>query len=486
MHRLRALLAWLGVLALACLATPALAATPPVLADVRVGACSGATVPEGFLGLSVEWSMVERWAGVGLTRAERARLPLVEVLRSLRTRSGSGGVLRIGGDSQDGYVWSSVAPTAANRLFQGVVSPQMVSAVLDVGRLSGWKVVLGVNLRTGVTPVALSMARYAAEHDPGHVLAALEVGNEPDAYQPGVATYLQVFDLFARTLALDPLTRSVPLWGPALSNGGDLSWVRSLRLAQGARLSEVTWHHYANRPTLGSLFDPSVSAHWRARIAESRRQAGRVPVRVEESNSVGTGGLQGVSDVTGSTAWLVDTVLTGASLGLAGYGLHTWDGADYPLERRTAWYTPFVVRDGKASPRPGFYALALLRDLPGRTFCGVQSALAPGQQVRTWAVARPAAGALSVVVVDQAGPGHAGRVRVAVPAGYAPTARVSRLTDPGGCSGRSARISGAVLPATGTFREGAGVARAVDGKVLLDLHPCETVRLDLVRAAPRL
>lgn len=489
MHRLRTALALAA--ALLCLATttralpPAVAAPPAApraLADVRVGACTGRTVPEGYLGLSLEWSMVERWAGADVRPADRARLPFVQVLRSLRTQAGSGGVLRIGGDSQDGYVWSPVGPRTANRLFQGVVDARMVEAVLDVARLSGWKVVLGVNLRTGLTPAAVSLARYAVQHDPGRVLLGLEVGNEPDAYYPGVGPYLQVFDLFAESLAADAVTRDLPLYGPALATGGDLSWLGRLRAAQGPRLAEVTWHHYANRPTLGALFAPDVTAQWQARIRESLRQAGPVPVRVEEANSVGLGGLPGVSDVTGSTPWLVDTLLTGATLGLAGYGLHTWDGADYPTERRSAYYTPFVVRDGRAFPRPPFYALALLRDVPGRTLCGVQTLRTPGEAVRAWALARPQTGALSVVVTNPAGHGHDGRVRVAVPAGYAPTGRVSRLRDARTCGGRSASISGAVLPVSGAFVERSAPLTAVDGRFLLDLQPCETARLDVVRA----
>ncbi len=487
MPRLRLLLAVLlaPLLLLGLVGPAASAAAPRVLADVRAGSCTGRAVPDGYLGLSLEWSMVERWAGASLTPAQRARLPLVQVLRSLRTRDGRGGVLRIGGDSQDGYLWSPAGPTSSNRLFQGVISGPMVEGLLDVARLSGWKVVLGVNLRTGLVPQAVSLSRYAAQHDPGHVLLGVEVGNEPDAYYPSVETYVQVFDLFARSLAADVVTRDLPLLGPALATGGDLSWISSLRRSQGPRLHEATFHHYANRPTLDALFAPDVSAEWAARVREARRQAGPVPVRVEEANSVGQGGLPRVSDVTGSTAWLTDTLLTGALLGLTGYGLHTWDGADYPDERRTAYYTPFVVRDGAASARPGFYALALLRDLPGRTSCGVATRQAPGERVRAWAFRRASSGSLSIVVVDEAGAGHAGRVRVAVPVGYAPTVRVSRVQDPRGCGGRSTSISGAVLPASGAFTERSTPLTAVDGVLPLDLRPCETARLDLlpVRAA---
>ncbi len=461
---------------------PAPAPAPRVLADLRVGACAGRTVPAGYLGLSVEWSMVQRWAGADLTTAERRALPFVQVLRSLRTQAGGGGVLRIGGDSQDGYRWSPVPSRPGNRLFQGVIDAGMVEAILDVARFSGWKVVLGANLRDGLTPPAVLMARHAAQYDRSSLLG-LEVGNEPDAYYPSVEPYVAVFDAYARSLALDPLTRDLPLYGPALATGGDLSWLRSLRQAQGARLAEVTFHHYANRPTLGALFHPAVTQEWQGRIREALRQAGPVPVRVEEANSVGQGGLPRVSDVTGSTPWLVDTLLTGALAGLAGYGLHTWDGADYPLERRTAYYTPFVVRDGAASPRPGFYALALLRDVPGRTFCGVQTRRATGEAVRAWALARGATGQLAVVATNPAGAGHDGLLRIALPVGYAPSGRVSRLRDARDCGGRSAAISGRVLPATGSFTEGSAPVTAVGGRISLAVRPCETVRLDLVRPA---
>jgi hypothetical protein len=119
----------------AAYATPAPPAVP--MATVAVTGCpsNGVQVPADYLGLSIEWSMVPHWFG---TSAAGAVQPTVALLNSLETTPGSGGVLRIGGNSQDGYVWRPDAQPTGNELFKGVINRGMIDALLAVADRSGW------------------------------------------------------------------------------------------------------------------------------------------------------------------------------------------------------------------------------------------------------------------------------------------------------------------------------------------------------------
>jgi hypothetical protein len=117
---------------------------PTEVTQVVAAPCSySVDVPEDYVGLSVEWSMVEHWLGTSRLSAVQ---PTVELLKSVHAGPG-GGVLRIGGNSQDGYRWDAAGSTAHNELFSGAVTRGMVDALFEVARRSGWRVVLGLNLR---------------------------------------------------------------------------------------------------------------------------------------------------------------------------------------------------------------------------------------------------------------------------------------------------------------------------------------------------
>src|SRR4051794_37964598 len=86
--------------------------------QVVAGPCTyGVTVPDDYVGLSIEWSMAEHWFGTSRLSAVAAT---VELLKSMN-RGPSGGVLRIGGNSQDGYHWDPNGSTAHNTLFTGTI-----------------------------------------------------------------------------------------------------------------------------------------------------------------------------------------------------------------------------------------------------------------------------------------------------------------------------------------------------------------------------
>ena len=112
---------------------------PGHIADSTIISCPSttATVPADYLGLSVEWSMVQFWVGTSRTSVVGS---FVNVLTSLKLNAATPGVLRFGGNSQDGYAWNPTGSTAGNSLFFGIINAGLVDAIFEVARRSGWKV----------------------------------------------------------------------------------------------------------------------------------------------------------------------------------------------------------------------------------------------------------------------------------------------------------------------------------------------------------
>lgn len=437
-------------------------APPERMADVRVDGREGqgaVRAPADLLGLSVEWSMVEPWFGASAASASPVA---ASVLQTLQRDRATAGVLRVGGNSQDGYRWDPDGSTAANTLFTGTITPGMVDALLEVARRTGWRLLLGLNLKADDPARAAAMARYVAAADPGGRLLGFEVGNEPNAYLgTDVAGYVARFRTYAEAIAA--AVPGAPLAGPAISHAADLGYLQALRDAAPPGLALSTWHHYANRPTRGGLLSTATENEWTQRVRTASAAAGG-SARMGEGNSVGTGGLDGVSNVLASASWVVVSVLAGAAAGLAGYCLHSWDGRPSPAEGRTCWYTPFVVRQGVASARPPYYGLALLRHVPGRTFRNTWTTVrSAGGAVSSWALADPRSGRLYVYLVERSGTGRRGIVRVTVPAGLTGPAYLSRVSDLGGCGGKTTGVNGTRLAADGTLAWSGRPVRPVPG-----------------------
>jgi hypothetical protein len=454
---------------------------PGHIADSTIVSCppTGVTVPPDYLGLSIEWSMVQHWFGTNRTAINTS---LVNLLNSLERTSTTPGVLRIGGNSQDGYQWNQTGSTAANTLFSGTINGGLVEAIVEVARRSGWKVILGLNLRNNNPLMARNLAKYAVGQDTGGNLLAFEIGNEPNSYL-SLATYIARYQAYVAQLDRDPATANKPITGPAISENADVTWAHDLwgRYQPTGRMPFTTWHDYANSPTLASLLQTAKITEFNTRIEAMNGAVGPRNHRMDEGNDTGMGGLDNVSNVLGKTAWLIDTLLDGAARGLRGYNNHSWDGHYYPGDNRTCWYTPFVIRNGQTSPRPGFYALALFKHALGRRFCGVSTSNASGQLVRTWAVTDPSTNRIYAYVINKGGPGKRGRVGVSAPAGHTGTCFLNIMSDAGGCPGRTTSIQGSTLPAGGRYTWTGTPINAVPGTTRYDftLAECSTALLSI-------
>ncbi len=451
------------------------------IADSAIVSCpaTAPTVPTDYAGLSIEWSMVRYWFGTSRTSVNTS---LVNILNSLELGSNTPGVLRIGGNSQDGYRWDQTGSTTGNTLFSGTINGGLVDALFEVARRSGWKVIVGLNLRNNDPAMALSLARYIVGQDTGGNLRAFEIGNEPNAYLTG-SEYLARYRTYVDRLNSDPATAAKPVTGPAISNNADVTWAHDLWTIYRptGQLLFATWHDYANAANLASLLQTSQIVDYNTRIGAMDGAVGRRNHRMDEGNDTGHGGLDGVSNVLGKTAWLIDALLDGAARGLQGYNNHSWDGYYYPADNLTSWYTPFVIRNGQASARPGFYALALFKYALGRRFCGVSTSNATGQLVRTWAVNNPSINKIYAYAINKGGAGKSGTVGVIAPAGHNHTGFLNIMSGPGGCYGRTTNIQGSTLPAGGSYSWTGRALNPVPGttRYQFTLPECSTALLSI-------
>ena len=369
------------------IAAPAAAPRVVVMVSARP---EGHSLPLAFIGLSVE-----NWT---LTKNQFHGSNLAEYLRSI----GPHGLLRIGGNSLDESLWTSSEEPAPAWATQGVATPTSLRALAAVLRRTGWRVILGVNLRHYDPARAVDEASYAARIL-GSKLAAIEPGNEPDHYGISEETYLQRFRGYAR--ALRAALPAVPLVGPATASHGT-AWLRTFARQQAGdrQISTLTSHIYpesacdGRRPTIADLLSLR-DWHREKEAVDAAVSAGamdHVPAIIDETNSAVCWGAAGTSDTFASALWTLDYTLLLAHEGLAEVNFQTRIAG-------CAEYSPLcdIGRGRHLVARPDFYGLlAALQVPPGRFLVLTDPHMA---SLRAYAV-RSKDGALSVVLDNLGGP----------------------------------------------------------------------------------
>ena len=127
-------------------------------------------------------------------------------------------------------------------------------------------------------------------------------------------------------------------------------------------------------------------------------QAGEIPFRLDESNTVSCGGVAGISNTFAGALWAAAYVSEAMSLGVEGINLHG-------NPNNCLGYTPLcaptqqAIEAGALVPQPEWYALLLLRGLIGdRPLPTVVSAL-HGHNLQATTFLAPD-GSLQAVIVD--------------------------------------------------------------------------------------
>jgi hypothetical protein len=130
----------------------------------------GRPVPQRFLGLSFEA------AALGQLAQYARHGNLVGLLRSLGP-----GMLRFGGITADENVAWTDASTPRPAWASSAIGPAQLRAIGVLARRSGWRVLLTVGL-AHYEPSAAAREVATAHRELGPYLAAVEIGNEPNAY----------------------------------------------------------------------------------------------------------------------------------------------------------------------------------------------------------------------------------------------------------------------------------------------------------------
>jgi hypothetical protein len=381
------------------------------------GTPAGQAVRSGFVGFSIEYSSLLKYAG----RDPAAPNPtFIRLVRQLAP--GGSAVLRFGGDTTD-WTWWPTAGVAKPPGVKLAITPRWLAVTRATALELGAHLIVGINLEADSGRVAGSEARALLQGLGRAQVAGFELGNEPEVYGsigwynnaagvgvPGrPAGYdfdSYVADHAAISSALPP---RVALAGPA---SGAPAWKAGLStfLRANPRVRVVTFHAYSLRrcytpssspryPTIPNLLSPAgVSGPATGlRAAVTVAHARGLPLRLDELNTVSCKGSRGISDVFASALWAVDTLFHMAAAGIDGVNVHTLAGAPYePFAFR------HVHRRWVARVKPMYYGLLLFTRAapPGSRLLPTYHPRSP--VLRTWAT-RDQQGTLRVVLINDSG-----------------------------------------------------------------------------------
>jgi hypothetical protein len=397
------------------------AATDPARFDASVRidprSVSGGDVAGHFVGVSIEWTLIDRYMG------SNSRPGFANLLQNLGS-----GVLRIGGSSQDQVPFDATASDSDR-----FVTPHdlaRIRATLDLvesgeSETPDWVTVLG----TAMGPSTPAFPWRSVDHAVAFVrdgvapvfgddvgrreLAGIALGNEPDlTYSGNLARYLSEYRAYAGADYVNQWPRLVPAtsenigtWQSIRDRTINTRWfwdwpmildsvVPTVMDKQGVLAPFATDHFYPMArtcasdpyrcPTIERLlsrermdnFDYEVYTH----ATEAARRGLRY--RMDETNTAAGRGAPGVSDVAASATWTLDTLFNAACpqppdqpganadchLGATGVNVHNAEVRAYFFPQEGNAYYNAIRYDptpaaGAPTPGPAYYALLLFARL---------------------------------------------------------------------------------------------------------------------------
>ncbi len=432
----------------------------------------GRPVARRFLGLSFE---AQALAQLG---QDAYRGDLVRLLRSLGP-----GILRFGGITADENVAWVDSQTPRPAWATSTIGPAQMSALGVLAHRSGWQVLLTVGL-AHYEPQAAAREVAEAHRALGPYLAAVEIGNEPNAYgshgfrEPPWLAQGYEEQVSSYREAIDALTPGVPIAGPDVSGAGAFAeWGDEEALAQKPAM--LTGHHYplgcaqTPPPSIESLLSAATRGAAAISLNTYLTVAGLygIPMRIDEANTVSCGGVEGISNTFASALWATGYLTQAMAAGAAGVNLQG-------NPTNCVGYTPLcassatAVAAGALSAEPEWYALLLAKSLIGyRPLATTISAVGSPNLVAA-AFAGPG-DSLKVVLADDEPPGATPlEPRFEVGAGMG-AAEVLRLTAPAQSATSGVLLAGRAVAADGSWSAPAkpeSIAASA-GTVSLELAP---------------
>jgi hypothetical protein len=377
-------------------------------------------------------------------------------------------VMRIGGNTVDETFWTSTGQTPPSWSI-ATITPADLTALAGLAKASGWKVILGVNLKEYDPASAANEAQYA-QAALGSSLQAIEIGNEPDLYsqyESDPSQYLT--DFAAYVSAIEQAAPGVPIEGTDAAGAPDDSFQQAFVSDQEAlsapQINELTSHYYpltgsncGGSPTIAELLGTTVRDDEQSEANEAVAAAAplRVPAVIDESNSVVCEGQDGVSNVFASALWEIDDQLVMAREGAAGDYMHGTVVQCNTAQPLFMYYTPLCAPTaadaaaGDLAAQPEYYGLAALRDVGTGSFLNLSNPV--WADVRAYAV-KHSNGTMTVVLDDVDDPSTTGSTTVQLDLGasYGWASQVD-LTASGGLSATSGiTLGGQSVQSDGTL-----------------------------------
>jgi hypothetical protein len=285
-------------------------------------------------------------------------------------------VIRVGGNTSDETLWTSRREKAPAWSI-ATITPADLDALGRLARASGWKVILGVNLKHYDPQRAADEAAHASRAL-GHYLQAIEIGNEPNYYPQyfhNTPRYFKDFEAYAA--AIKKAAPGVAIEGTDANVAPDAP-SQSAFVANESRLArpdiaELTNHNYpltsstcGGHPTIAALLSPGTHLSEKTVAQQAATEAAKlhVPAVFTESNSVICEGQSGVSNVFASALWVLDAELTTAREGVAGDYMHGTIVQCRSAKPLYMYYTPLCAPTaadaaaGRLAAQPEYYGLA--------------------------------------------------------------------------------------------------------------------------------
>ncbi|HEX4725622.1 MAG TPA: glycosyl hydrolase family 79 C-terminal domain-containing protein [Pseudonocardiaceae bacterium] len=321
--------------------------------------------------------------------------------------------VRIGGNTVDQTFWTSKGETAPS-WSTATITPADLTALGNLARASGWKVILGVNLKHLDAARAGDEAAHAVTAL-GSSLRAIEIGNEPDLYPQYSSNTNQFFtDFQSYVAAINKAAPGVAIVGSDAAGAPNGSFQNAFASKEKAlghpNIAELTGHFYplvsntcGGNPTISDLLGTTTRNAEKAVADNMVTQAKNVgvPGVFDEGNSVVCEGQQGVSNVYASALWEIDDQLVISREGAAGdyeHGTVVQCGSAKPLYM---FYTPLCAATaadataGNVVAQPEYYGMAAVQQIGDGTFVGVDNPV--WATLRGYAITHPN-GTLTVVL----------------------------------------------------------------------------------------
>jgi hypothetical protein len=334
--------------------------------------------------------------------------------------------LRIGGNNTD---------------TSGPATQATVEPFIELAQNVNVNYILGVNLGSNNVSLAEEQASTFAANLAPNLLTALEIGNEPDGYSMNgrrpttysYADFLDQYQQWALGISSAISNSSISIAGPTF---GTTNWmfsnaqsdIQNLALQAGV----ITQHRYVG------CYDPSNPLPSDFLLQESSAQSGLwalVPYaatahavhstfRVDELNSICSGGQPGLSDTFSSAIWAVDTMLEYAAAGIDGVNWITnYDETPYNLFKFAI--TNHNSKNGYSLTmvHPLYYGLLLFSEAAGNSARIMPASTLTNSNLKVWATVDDT-GAAHLVIINKE-QATSGIVQVTMP-GYS-TGSVVRL-----------------------------------------------------------